>query len=169
MLKHVTKGHNCFMSKVQGAGPLVCPVAIARVTACLHAEPHTHVMHNWIVRVQASLPPSPSPPSFGGCLQAYMFSIPKNELQSFGMPCAGKEWKEGLVIDSRDTGNISRFINCCWGREAGEGDLSHVNVKAEYAWNLDSHRPVVRLRATRWVVQGGAHASNKYRVHSCMQ
>jgi hypothetical protein len=85
-----------------------------------------------------------------------MFSIAEEDLQSFGMPCAGEEWEEGLVIDNRESGNICRFINCCWGRAAEEaGEPAHVNVTAFSAWNLDTHRPVVRLRAARWVAQEG--------------
>jgi hypothetical protein len=85
-------------------------------------------------------------------MQAYMFGITKEDLNNYGVECSSWAWGDsnGLIVDNRESGNIARFINCSWGRAPEEpGEPSHVNVTAFQAWNLDSHRPVIRLKAAR--------------------
>jgi hypothetical protein len=50
--------------------------------------------------------------------------------------------KGGLIVDNKKSGNISRFINCCWAREAAH---THINVQAAVCWNVEIKRPVLSL------------------------
>eukprot|EP00775_Hariotina_reticulata_P012718 gene12718-12848_t len=86
---------------------------------------------------------------------AYSYGIDKRDLQQLGFKSSSASWRRQLFVDNKRVGNISRFINCCWGRmEPAEGAPPHVNVGARVVWNTDISRPIVRLFADRPISKG---------------
>lgn len=79
-----------------------------------------------------------------------MYDVDKKRLALFGLNTRGM-LEQGLIVDNRLTGNIGRYVCCCWGREEpGPGQPPHQTACARGAWHQDLNRPIIRLYALRW-------------------
>ncbi|WIA34173.1 hypothetical protein OEZ86_012532 [Tetradesmus obliquus] len=98
--------------------------------------------------------------------QANCFTIHAKDLLQ-ACPTLSETRIKDLVIDAREVGNESRFINCAWAREKRPDGKPHRNCSARVVWVKSLKRPAVRLFADRRIEEGEelvAHYGDPYWV-----